>query len=144
MMCMPTIKKHHQLRHVRLVNLTCWLDVKKTGRTLLYHTPHCCRLSQLDDKHLLIFGGLDKRARFNDAWVYDWDAKDWAQVQIEGEQPAPRAHFTATKFGSRIFVFGGYGGDGQVRGLRMLRMLQFHGAVYTPWWLVQGLIHIGG
>lgn len=31
-----------------------------------------------------------------------------------GAAPEERAHFTATKFGSRIFIFGGYGGSGQV------------------------------
>ncbi len=33
-----------------------------------------------------------------------------------GGVPEPRAHFTATRFGSRIFIFGGYGGSGQVFG----------------------------
>ena len=69
---------------------------------------------QIDEKHLLIFGGLDKRIRYNDVWVYDLDQKGWSLVQVEGTPPDPRAHFTATKFGSRIFIIGGYGGSGQV------------------------------
>ena len=36
------------------------------------------------------------------------------QVVPEGTGPEERAHFTATKFGNRIFIFGGYGGSGQV------------------------------
>lgn len=69
---------------------------------------------QLDDKHLLVFGGLNKRERYNDVWVFSWDEKAWTQVTPEGSSPDPRAHFTATKFENRIFIFGGYGGSGQV------------------------------
>jgi dynein heavy chain, axonemal len=73
-----------------------------------------CTCPQLDDKQLLVFGGLNKRERYNDVWVLDWDSKAWRQVVVQGAAPEPRAHFTATRFGSRIFIFGGYGGSGQV------------------------------
>lgn len=33
---------------------------------------------------------------------------------MEGAIPDPRAHFTATKFGTQVIIFGGYGGSGQV------------------------------
>jgi dynein heavy chain len=69
---------------------------------------------QLDDKHLLIFGGLNKRQRYNDVWVLNWESKEWTKVTPAGAAPEERAHFTATKFGNRIFIFGGYGGSGQV------------------------------
>ena len=82
----------------------------------------------LDDNHLLIFGGVDKRARFNDLWVYNCPTRAWTQVTAEGSEhtdesgktsvisPAPRAHFTANKFFDRVFIFGGYGGAGIVHG----------------------------
>ncbi len=74
--------------------------------------------SQLDDKHLLVFGGLDKRTRYNDVWVLDFDEKAWSQVDVTADEehgcPEPRAHFTATRFGKKVFIFGGYGGSGQV------------------------------
>jgi hypothetical protein len=69
---------------------------------------------QLDDKHLLIFGGLNKRQRYNDVWVLNWESKEWSKVTPAGAAPEERAHFTATRFGNRIFIFGGYGGSGQV------------------------------
>lgn len=69
---------------------------------------------QLDDKRLLVFGGLDKRTRYNDAWVFSTDTKEWAQLQLQGPCPEPRAHFTATKIGPKVYLFGGYGGAGQV------------------------------
>lgn len=62
----------------------------------------------------MVFGGLDKRIRYNDVWLYSIEDREWMQIDSEGPLPEPRAHFTATKFGSRILVFGGYGGNGQV------------------------------
>jgi len=69
-----------------------------------------------------VFGGLDRRERFNDLWLFDTatvDAKGgggWARIEAEGACPSPRGHFSATRFGDRVFVFGGYGGGGQVYG----------------------------
>lgn len=74
----------------------------------------CYALLQLDDKRILLFGGLDKRTRYNDAWIFSLDEKEWTQLQFEGAFPEPRAHFAATKFGSKVFIFGGYGGAGLV------------------------------
>ena len=74
---------------------------------------------QLDANHLLIFGGIDKRTRYNDVWVLNYEEKAWKQVEVAPDPeapgvPEPRAHFTATRFGNKIFIFGGYGGSGQV------------------------------
>lgn len=69
---------------------------------------------QIDEKNLVIFGGLDKRKRYNDIWRFNTNDKKWTCVEAEGPAPEPRAHFTATKFFDKVFVFGGYGGNGQV------------------------------
>jgi len=68
----------------------------------------------LDEKQLLIFGGIDKRTRYNDVWIFSTEERAWSPIQVYGAAPEPRAHFTATKFGSKIIIFGGYGGSGQV------------------------------
>lgn len=72
----------------------------------------------LDSNRMLVFGGLDKRTRFNDVWVLDVDEKAWKQVEVAADEekgsPEARAHFTATRCGKKIFIFGGYGGNGQV------------------------------
>lgn len=70
--------------------------------------------AQIDDKRLLVFGGLDKRTRYNDVWLFHTDSKEWEQLQVQGSCPEPRAHFTATKVGPRVYLFGGYGGAGLV------------------------------
>ncbi len=91
---------------------TCTKSVRTAFSCLLPPPPP--QPPQLDDKRLLIFGGLNKRVRYNDVWVFNYDDKAWTCVEAVGTAPEPRAHFTATRFGSRIFVFGGYGGSGQV------------------------------
>ncbi|CAD7704939.1 unnamed protein product [Ostreobium quekettii] len=68
----------------------------------------------IDSNRFLIFGGINKRQRYNDVWVFDWKTKAWSQPAVEGTPPAPRAHFTATKFFDKVFIFGGYGGHGEV------------------------------
>ncbi|DBA86689.1 TPA: Dynein alpha chain, flagellar outer arm [Trebouxia sp. C0004] len=71
---------------------------------------------QLDQKRLLIFGGINRRVRYNDVWVLNVADKKWEQPKIEGPCPAARAHHTATKCGSKILVFGGYAGNGRALG----------------------------
>lgn len=63
---------------------------------------------------MLVFGGLNKRKRYNDLWRFSTNTKTWTCISTEGPCPEPRAHFTATKFFNKIFFFGGYGGNGQV------------------------------
>jgi dynein heavy chain len=70
--------------------------------------------SQIGNQHLLVFGGLNKRERYSDVWVLSLEDRVWTKVDVQGQGPEARAHFTATRFGQRIFIFGGYGGSGQV------------------------------
>ena len=77
---------------------------------------------------MLVFGGVDKRSRFDDTWMYNCPTKTWTQLEAHGwrhkdergveqvTRPGARAHFTASKFFDRIFIFGGYGGAGVVYG----------------------------
>lgn len=72
------------------------------------------RADQVDGKRLLVFGGLDKRSRYNDAWLFNVERREWTALKLAGPCPEPRAHFTATRIGDRVLVFGGYGGCGAV------------------------------
>jgi hypothetical protein len=89
--------------------------VTRPSHPTLKHVP-----LQLDDLRFLIFGGVDRRSRFNDVWIFDAAAAEgkgaWARAETQGLAPAPRAHCSATRVGDRIYVFGGYGGAGQVHG----------------------------
>jgi dynein heavy chain len=68
---------------------------------------------QVGEKQLIIFGGIDKRARFNDVWHFSLEDAAWTQVKAEGPCPEPRGHCSATRVGDRVLIFGGYGGNGQ-------------------------------
>jgi dynein heavy chain len=82
----------------------------------------------LDDK-IIVFGGfLDSSKRFNDVWIFDTKSGQWSQPppgQTETLEdgtsrfkrdwpncPEPRGAHSATLIGDRMYVFGGYGGDG--------------------------------
>jgi dynein heavy chain, axonemal len=83
----------------------------------------------LNENNLIIFGGVNKRDRYGDLWVYNCPTKTWTQVEAQGFNytdpntettsvifPGARAHFTAAKCANKIFIFGGYGGAGIVYG----------------------------
>ena len=86
-----------------------------SDQALKYVDLHCC-LSQLDQKHLLVFGGINRRTRYDDVWLLNVAEKKWEQPTIEGPSPAARAHHTATKCGNKVLVFGGYAGNGRALG----------------------------
>ena len=68
---------------------------------------------------IYIFGGLvDDRKRFNDMYKLNVQGLTWEKVTTNGQQPAPRAHHSATfvKEANGIVIFGGYGGAGKVLG----------------------------
>lgn len=62
---------------------------------------HCCSASslpvQLDDKHLVVFGGINKRERYADLWLLNLEEKAWSEVILDGPCPEPRAHFTVNR-----------------------------------------------
>lgn len=55
-----------------------------------------------------MYGGIDAKARLSDVWLLDIKTGAWQQVAAEGPAPPPRAHHTATRVGSRIYIFGGW------------------------------------
>eukprot|EP00891_Asterochloris_glomerata_P001316 jgi/Astpho2/1316/Aster-06188 len=72
--------------------------------------------TMLDQSKMLIFGGVNHRTRYDDLWMLNLVEKSWTQVKPDGKGPAARAHHSATKCGNKIFVFGGYGGNGRAFG----------------------------
>jgi dynein heavy chain len=62
----------------------------------------------MPDGRILIFGGLDRRKRFNDVWILDGKNRVWVKPVIQGEGPCPRAHHSATLVGNSIWIYGGY------------------------------------
>eukprot|EP00854_Cymbomonas_tetramitiformis_P005424 gene5424-6576_t len=71
------------------------------------------QLLQISKNKVLVFGGLDRRKRFGDIWVFDTSTKKWEQPAVDGAPPTPRAHHSATLVGDKVFFFGGYSGHGK-------------------------------
>lgn len=53
----------------------------------------------LDGRRLLVWGGLDSKQRFQDLWLLDVAAKQWAAVEVQGAPPPARAHHTGRRLG---------------------------------------------
>jgi len=70
--------------------------------------------TSMPDGRILIFGGLDRRKRFNDVWILDGKNRAWEKPVIQGEGPCPRAHHSATLVGNSIWIYGGYSGHGKL------------------------------
>jgi hypothetical protein len=83
---------------------------------------------ELDDNHMLIFGGVDKKKHYADTWIYSCLDESWTHVEPKGFEvrdkqghvtvvrPGARAHFAAAKILNKIVIHGGYGGGGIVYG----------------------------
>jgi dynein heavy chain len=67
-------------------------------------------------KFMMVFGGIDRRKRYNDVWVLDIMMKTWRLMEIEGKAPSPRAHHSATLIpqNNQVWIFGGYSGHGKM------------------------------
>lgn len=91
-----------------------------------HHTAH-----MYNERTMLVFGGFsaDKVSRyFNDLWLYDTKSEKWSQpppAETIPDQsglpslkrpwagvPQPRGAHASTLVGSRLMIFGGYGGAG--------------------------------
>ena len=74
-----------------------------------------------DANSMLVFGGLQKRRRFNDVYVLTFDKLEWNIKECAGTPPHPRSHHTANLIEfepeseedlvkQKIAIVGGYGG----------------------------------
>ena len=83
-----------------------------------------------DGGNLLIFGGLNKGKRFNDAYVLDVAKCEWNIKECNGTPPPPRSHHTANLIQfepedelelpkHKVCIVGGYGGPGTTRDFYM-------------------------
>ena len=66
-------------------------------------------------KELFVFGGMNKKQRFDDCYLLSTDKFRWSIPDVSGSVPQPRANHSATAVGDQVFFFGGYGGHGYAR-----------------------------
>ncbi len=73
----------------------------------------------IDDTRVLVFGGYrSSTQRLNDVWVLDTAKDKWVQPHVERKGPhvpGPRGAHAAALVGRKLYVFGGYGGEGFAR-----------------------------
>ncbi|TYZ57148.1 hypothetical protein PybrP1_002034 [[Pythium] brassicae (nom. inval.)] len=69
----------------------------------------------LHDKKIVVFGGFAAEKRMNDVWVFSTELKIWEQKHPQGlwdGLPQCRGAHSATLVQDKMYVFGGYGGNG--------------------------------
>lgn len=67
---------------------------------------------------LVVFGGFGGQKRLNDVWVFDTETRVWEQPHPQGfweGLPQCRGAHSANLVGSKMYIFGGYGGNGYGR-----------------------------
>lgn len=72
----------------------------------------------LHGKKIVIFGGFSAEKRMNDLWIFNTDLRVWEQKHPQGlweGLPQCRGAHTATLVQDKMYVFGGYGGNGYGR-----------------------------
>ena len=76
-------------------------------RRVASHLPHVARI-------LVIGGFLSSSERLNDVWVYSVVSRQWEdKTSLSGQRATvflPRGGHSACCIGSRLWVYGGYGG----------------------------------
>jgi len=74
-----------------------------------------CTLTALGKDHGVLFGGYSDSAALNDVHLctIQGDGMAWQQMQVQGDQPAPRsAHAAVSLDCGGLLLFGGYGASG--------------------------------
>lgn len=84
-------------------------------------------------KKLIIFGGGDGPAYFNDVYILDTVNHRWSKPKVTGTAPSPRRAHTACLYRNGIYVFGG--GDG-IRALNDVWRLDVNDTTKMSWELI--------
>ncbi|KAF1335381.1 Dynein heavy chain, partial [Globisporangium splendens] len=72
----------------------------------------------LHDKKIVVFGGFSAEKRMNDLWIFNTELCVWEQKHPQGlweGLPQCRGAHSATLVEDKMYVFGGYGGNGYGR-----------------------------
>jgi len=84
----------------------CWVNVSPTTAAPAARFEHgCCTVGP----RIVVFGGWNGKACFNDLWVFDTDSFTWMKPKTGGRPPCPR-HGCQTELlpDGRVVVFGGH------------------------------------
>jgi len=78
--------------------------------------PRSGHTATLVDDELIIFGGWDTPALFNDLYIFDLMMMEFRKVDAAGTAPSPRCWHSAVALpGKRVLIFGGYDGESALK-----------------------------
>ena len=61
-------------------------------------------------KEIISFGGYNHQyLRINTTHAFNVESKSWKKLEMRGEPPQPRSSHAAVIYGTKMYVFGGYG-----------------------------------
>jgi len=68
---------------------------------------------------MYVFGGWNgfTRTWFNDVNEFNFETKTWRQIDAKGKLPVQRTSHACVVYGNRMYVFGGFSGDGYLNDL---------------------------
>ena len=65
-------------------------------------------------KEIISFGGYNRQyQRNNTTYAFNVESKTWKKLEMRGKPPEPRSAHAAVIYGTKMYVFGGYGRGGQ-------------------------------
>jgi len=90
-----------------------WQKIYANGPIPKERSGHTC--SVIGD-NLWIFGGVTGggKIHLNDVWILDTVAMEWRIVTPSGPKPRERSGHSAATIGDKIYIFGGYDGEGRL------------------------------
>ena len=60
----------------------------------------------------IIFGGTGISNLCNDVWAFSFASSKWGHIPCTGAHPSPRTNHSATIFGNKLVIYGGYDASG--------------------------------
>eukprot|EP00667_Euglena_gracilis_P003526 EG_transcript_3537 len=94
-----------------MAGIQCWRKIEGKGEPLNSRNKHT---AVVVGNRMLMFGGysLQQRQFYNDITAFNFETKEWDDLNVTGQPPTKRRAHSCTVIGeSQLIVFGGYNGD---------------------------------
>ena len=98
-----------------------WVEADFSGETPCPREGHS--LTRLDDRHVLLFGGMDDIRQLSDGYILDLSTMTWSSLRMLGEVPCRRTgHAIIPLSPGFLLLFGGFDGTSFLNDGHFLRM----------------------
>jgi len=90
-----------------------WEQVQPTNEGEAWPAPRYHPSATLIGANWYIFGGAASKLKyFNDVYAFNLGDRKWTLVVTKGDVPDPRAGHLSVEWNDKLYIFGGYGGEG--------------------------------